>query len=74
MDILGKCYCGAVEIEISEPPQNQLFCHCQSCRSWTGQQVMTGVVFSGDAFKFVKEEGYVRRFKMVKYADGHRLP
>jgi len=73
MTIRGKCYCGAVEIEISEPSQNQLYCHCQSCRSWTGQQVMTGAVFSGDAVRFLSGEANVRRFKITDTQKLERL-
>ena len=73
MVILGKCYCGAVEVEISERPQTQVYCHCQSCRSWTGQQFLTGAVFSSDAVRFVGGEGNVRRFKITETRPVERL-
>mgnify|MGYP006195834375 FL=1 len=30
----GKCFCGAIEIEVSGEPKVMGFCHCASCRSW----------------------------------------
>jgi len=32
--LYGKCFCGAVEIEVSGEPKVMGFCHCASCRSW----------------------------------------
>lgn len=34
MTLHGKCFCGAVEIEVSGEPKVMGFCHCSSCRSW----------------------------------------
>lgn len=32
----GACFCGAVEIEVTGEPQGMGYCHCRSCRSWSG--------------------------------------
>src|SRR5262245_48332983 len=36
MKLSGQCFCGAVEIEVSGAPQAMGYCHCNSCRSWSG--------------------------------------
>jgi hypothetical protein len=35
----GGCFCGAVRIEASGAPQAMGYCHCSSCRSWSGGPV-----------------------------------
>lgn len=32
----GTCFCGAVEIEASGMPEEMGYCHCASCRSYSG--------------------------------------
>ena len=33
------CACGAVQLEISGDPAVQVYCHCNSCRSWLGAPI-----------------------------------
>ena len=35
----GSCFCGAVQIEVSGEPEGMGYCHCRSCRSWSGGPV-----------------------------------
>lgn len=35
----GKCFCGAVELEVTGSPEGMGYCHCASCRSWSGGPV-----------------------------------
>lgn len=35
----GRCYCGAVEIEVTGAPEGMGYCHCASCRAWSGGPV-----------------------------------
>ena len=35
----GECFCGAVKIEVTGDPQAMGYCHCRSCRSWSGGPV-----------------------------------
>lgn len=35
----GACFCGAVEIEVTGAPEAMGYCHCRSCRSWSGGPV-----------------------------------
>jgi hypothetical protein len=39
MSYAGECFCGAVRIEASGAPQAMGYCHCRSCRSWSGGPV-----------------------------------
>jgi hypothetical protein len=35
----GECFCGAVHVEVSGEPEAMGYCHCASCRSWSGGPV-----------------------------------
>ena len=35
----GGCFCGAVRIRVSGEPDAMVYCHCTSCRSWSGSPV-----------------------------------
>ena len=36
MTHIGKCFCGTIEIEVEGTPEAMGYCHCSSCRSWSG--------------------------------------
>src|SRR5258705_2528804 len=35
----GSCFCGAVKVEVTGSPEAMGYCHCSSCRSWSGGPV-----------------------------------
>jgi hypothetical protein len=39
MTHVGNCFCGAVEVTVEGDPEGMGYCHCQSCRSWSGGPV-----------------------------------
>ena len=39
MSLTGRCFCGAIEIEVEGSPEAMGYCHCSSCRSWSGGPV-----------------------------------
>jgi hypothetical protein len=50
----GACFCGAVEIEVSGQPNAMGYCHCRSCRSWSGGPVNAFSLWNTDAVKVTK--------------------
>ncbi|MBU6373979.1 MAG: GFA family protein [Alphaproteobacteria bacterium] len=39
MAYTGACFCGAVKVEVTGEPEGMGYCHCRSCRSWSGGPV-----------------------------------
>ena len=39
MSHTGTCFCGSVKLEVSGAPEAMGYCHCRSCRSWSGGPV-----------------------------------
>ena len=35
----GSCFCGEISIEVTGDPAGMGYCHCRSCRSWSGGPV-----------------------------------
>ncbi len=35
----GACFCGTVTLEATGQPNAMGYCHCRSCRSWSGGPV-----------------------------------
>jgi hypothetical protein len=35
----GACFCGAIEVRVTGNPEAMGYCHCRSCRSWSGGPV-----------------------------------
>ena len=50
----GKCFCGAVEIEVSGAPAAMGYCHCDSCRHWSAGPVNAFSLWQPDAVRVTK--------------------
>ncbi|MGH8146510.1 MAG: GFA family protein [Rhodanobacteraceae bacterium] len=44
----GRCFCGAVEVEVQGQPVAAAICHCESCRRWHSAPLNTWVVWPAD--------------------------
>ena len=47
----GECFCGTVRVEASGEPEAMGYCHCRSCRSWSGGPVNAFTLWKPDAVK-----------------------
>lgn len=47
----GECFCGAVKVEATGAPEGMGYCHCRSCRSWSGGPVNAFTLWKPDAVK-----------------------
>ena len=54
MALNGRCFCGAVEIEVSGEPEAMGYCHCESCRSWSASPVNAFSLWKPDSVKVTK--------------------
>ena len=50
----GKCFCGAVEFTVTGEPVAMGYCHCESCRTWSGGPVNAFSLWNPDAVKVTK--------------------
>jgi hypothetical protein len=58
----GACFCGAVEIKVSGQPNAMGYCHCRSCRSWSGGPVNAFSLWSPEAVAVTKGQEHVTTY------------
>jgi len=49
-----QCRCGAIEIELTEPPIAQFFCHCDDCQAMHGAAYVSESVYPAAAVKVIR--------------------
>jgi hypothetical protein len=77
----GACFCGAVEIDVSGAPEGMGYCHCRSCRSWSGGPVNAFSLWKPEAVKVTKGAEHIGEYhktevsyrQYCKLCGGHLL-
>ena len=59
---VGQCFCGAVEVTVEGEPEGMGYCHCQSCRSWSGGPVNAFSLWQPSAVKVTKGQSDLATF------------
>ena len=54
MSHTGRCFCGAVELQVTGNPEGMGYCHCSSCRSWSGGPVNAFSLWKPEAVRVTK--------------------
>lgn len=65
----GGCFCGAVAIEARGAPIDMGYCHCDSCRSYSGAPVTAFTLWRADMVKVIKGEEHLARFNKTSFSD-----
>ena len=63
---IGNCFCGAVEIEVSGSPEAMGYCHCRSCRSWSGGPINAFTLWKPENVRVTAGKGKVASFQKTK--------
>ena len=66
----ASCSCGAVELEADGEPVVQCYCHCNSCRQFSGSPVNAPVLWPRDNVRVVKGEDNMRRYSKNGHPEG----
>jgi len=40
----GRCYCGDIQFEFTDPIHSQILCHCRECRYLSGGEPNASIV------------------------------
>jgi len=65
----GECFCGAVKIETAGEPEGMGYCHCQSCRSWSGGPVNAFSLWKPEAVKVTAGAENIKTFNKTALSD-----
>ena len=69
MKLTGKCFCGTVEIEASGSPEAMGYCHCRSCRSWSGGPVNAFSLWKPEAVRISSGADNVATFQKTSLSQ-----
>jgi hypothetical protein len=61
--LTGRCLCGRVRFELTEPPSAAGYCHCTRCQRRTGSGASAQARVDGRAFRVVAGEDSVRAWR-----------
>jgi hypothetical protein len=62
----GRCFCGTVQIEVVGTPEAMGYCHCSSCRSWSGGPVNAFSLWKPDAVTITAGAEHLATFNKTK--------
>lgn len=65
----GTCFCGAVTLEVSGEPEAMGYCHCRSCRSWSGGPVNAFSLWKPNAVRISSGVGNVATFRKTALSE-----
>ena len=58
----GRCYCGAVTIEVTGEPEGAGYCHCAACRSWSAGPVNAFTLWKPEAIQVKQGEDQIDEY------------
>jgi hypothetical protein len=65
----GRCFCGAVQIEVSGEPEAMGYCHCASCRSWSAGPVNAFSLWKPERVRVVEGAENVATFSKTAFSE-----
>jgi hypothetical protein len=64
----GACFCGAVQLAVSGDPEAMGYCHCRSCRSWSGGPVNALTLWKPDTVRVTAGAEYLATFQKTPFS------
>ena len=62
----GRCFCGAVELEVVGAPAAAGYCHCTSCRQWSAGPVNAFTLWPPSAVKITRGADQVATYNKTE--------
>jgi len=66
---VGRCFCGAVTLEADGAPEAMGYCHCASCRSWSGGPVNAFSLWKPEAVRVTRGAEHVATFAKTALSE-----
>lgn len=65
----GSCFCGAVEFTVTGEPAAMGYCHCESCRHWSGGPVNAFSLWNPESVKITKGADNIGTYSKTPSSD-----
>ena len=77
----GECFCGAIGVQATGKPEGMGYCHCRSCRSWSGGPVNAFTLWKPEAVQVTKGKEHLATYhktevshrQFCKLCGGHLM-
>jgi hypothetical protein len=69
MSHVGSCFCGAVTLEVTGSPEAMGYCHCNSCRSWSGGPVNAFSLWKAEAVRVKTGAEHIATFEKTDFSQ-----
>lgn len=66
---VGNCFCGEVKLEATGAPEAMGYCHCRSCRSWSGGLVNAFSLWKPEAVKVTAGAESIATFQKTPFSQ-----
>ncbi len=66
---IGRCFCGTVMLEVTGVPEAMGYCHCRSCRSWSGGPVNAFSLWKPEAVRVTAGTEHVASFEKTQLSQ-----
>jgi len=67
--LTAKCFCGAVELELTGEPAAMGYCHCSDCAEWAAAPINGFSLWQPDSVKVTKGEDNIGTFNRTENSD-----
>ena len=65
----GTCFCGKVKIEVTGAPEEMGYCHCNSCRSYSGELFSAWTLWKAENVRVAKGAEFLGGFNKTGFSD-----
>jgi len=69
MSHAGSCFCGAVRLVVKGAPEGMGYCHCRSCRSWSGGPVNAFSLWKPEALEIESGAEHIATFQRTPLSE-----
>jgi hypothetical protein len=69
MSHAGSCFCGAVKLVVKGAPEGMGYCHCSSCRSWSGGPVNAFSLWKPEAVEITSGSEHIGTFQKTPLSE-----
>lgn len=66
LEVVGGCFCGAVEVRLTGKPVATGYCHCTSCRKWAAAPVNAFTLWPPEAVTVTRGEGRLGSYQKTE--------
>ncbi|GGL07095.1 aldehyde-activating protein [Caulobacter sp. Root656] len=69
MTYVGSCFCGTVQLEVDGEPEGMGYCHCRSCRAWSGGPVNAFSLWKPEAVRITSGSDELATYQKTAFSQ-----